>query len=98
MTFIENGDVSSADAMLRSGLLVSDGYRYHVEGAVLEGKGESEAALQAFVKASQAESPGFYSTLKLYTDIELCAQKLGDYKLAYDYSTKHIALIDSIRK
>lgn len=98
MRFLESGDFSAADAIVRSGLLISDSYRLHVQGAVLEERGDSESALEAFVRASEAPSIGFYSMLRLYTDIELCAQKLGDYKLAYDYSAKHILLIESIRK
>lgn len=96
--FIESGDISAADVILNSGLIVSDFYRLHLEGAVLEKRDDPEGALKAFVRASEEPTLGFYSTLLLYTDIELCAQKLGDYKLAYDYSSKHISLIESIRK
>lgn len=98
LKFIENGDFASAGVICESGLLFSDCYRLHIEGSLLDAQGESEKAISVLLHAAESVQNGFYSTLRIYTDIELCAQKLGDYKLAFEYSTRHIRLIENVKK
>ncbi len=48
-------------------------------------------ALALFIKSRRFGAKGILLLLRIYTDIELCAQRIGNYEIAYKYSAKHIS-------
>lgn len=94
---IETGAADKAAAIENSGLIQTLQYRCHIAGAILDRSGESAEALPMLIKAAEEKPNEVYSLLRIYTDIELCAQKLGEYEKAYKYSAKHIALIENMK-
>ena len=98
LRFFENGENEYAEAIERSGLVSSEQYLLHLRGGAMYSAGNLESALAFFVKAADSEPKGFFSLLRIYTDIELCAQRIGNYEIAYKYSAKHIALVENFGK
>lgn len=98
LRFSETGENEYAEAIERSGLVSSEQYLLHLRGGAMYSAGNLESALALFIKAAYSEPKGFFSLLRIYTDIELCAQRIGNYEIAYKYSAKHIALVENFGK
>lgn len=98
LRFFETGESAYAEAIERSGLVLSEQYLLHLRGEAMYSAGNFESALSLFVKAADSEPKGFFSLIRMYTDIELCAQHIGNYEIAYKYSAKHIALVENFGK
>ena len=98
LRFSETGENEYAEAIERSGLVSSEQYLLHLRGGAMYSAGNLESALALFVKAADSEPKGFFSLLRIYTDIELCAQRIGNYEIAYRYSAKHIELVENFGK
>ena len=98
LRFSETGENEYAEAIERSGLVSSEQYLLHLRGGAMYSAGNLESALALFIKAADSEPKGFFSLLRIYTDIELCAQRIGNYEIAYKYSAKHIALVENFGK
>lgn len=94
---ITNGDLESASAIARSGMLHSM-HSLHIKGVVSMRSGYLEAAANLLDIALSSEGGGFYSKYKLLCDLEICRKDLGDYEMAYSLSTSRMEMLGMFSK
>lgn len=98
LSFLDQGQVADADALLRSGLIHSAMYCHILEAKEWMRQGRHADAFALLQKIVSTETPGFFTAFRLLNALESCASTLGDFKNAYQYSTEKIKLLEQFAK
>jgi len=95
---VNRGLTEDAESLLRSELISSPPHRSLLEGKLLLAHGQTEQALGRLRQLLNAPATGFFTRFHLLCTLENCAKDASDFKLAYQYASEKVRLLEQFTK
>ena len=98
LALLDEGDVKTAAALRECGIIKQASRLDYLAACLAAASGNAEEAHEALCRVQESEETLFFTRFRATAALEKEAQAAGDYKSAYQYSTKRAALLEQFSK
>lgn len=91
---LQAGDLVSASALEKSGLILTSSYRNLILAKTQIAKEQYAEAVILLRSILTEKNSGFFTRLQVLAALEHCSSLLGDYREAYHYSSEKVKLME----